>query len=44
MSRGNQREIDKARAEARHAGKGVPKEGNATARKVSQSSATNLYL
>lgn len=35
MTRGNQREIDRARAEARHAGKGTAKEGDHLARKVS---------
>jgi hypothetical protein len=35
MTRGNQREIDRARAEARHAGKGTAKEGDYLLRKVS---------
>jgi len=35
MTRGNQREIDRARAAARHAGKGEAKEGDHLARKVS---------
>mmetsp|Transcript_77487 Transcript_77487/g.152041 ORF Transcript_77487/g.152041 Transcript_77487/m.152041 type:complete len:80 (-) Transcript_77487:92-331(-) len=33
MTRGNQREIDRARAEARHAGKGTAKEGDYLLRK-----------
>ena len=32
MTRGNQREIDRARAQARHAGKGDAKTGNPTSR------------
>ena len=35
MTRGNQREIDRARAAARHDGKGTAKEGDFLARKVS---------
>jgi hypothetical protein len=34
MTRGNQREIDRARAEARHAHKGTSKDGDFLARKV----------
>ena len=36
MTRGNQREIDRQRAAARHAGKGEAKEGDFLSRKVVQ--------
>jgi hypothetical protein len=37
MTRGNQREIDRQRAAARHAGKGESKDGDFLQRKVVQS-------
>jgi len=39
MTRGNQREIDRQRAANRHAGKGTPKEGDATARREADAKA-----
>eukprot|EP00598_Pedospumella_elongata_P012399 CAMPEP_0184990006 /NCGR_PEP_ID=MMETSP1098-20130426/30614_1 /TAXON_ID=89044 /ORGANISM="Spumella elongata, Strain CCAP 955/1" /LENGTH=79 /DNA_ID=CAMNT_0027515123 /DNA_START=44 /DNA_END=283 /DNA_ORIENTATION=- len=39
MTRGNQREIDRARAAARHAGKGEAKEGDHLARKENDANA-----
>lgn len=39
MSRGNQREIDRQRAQARNAGKGTAKEGNAQARRENDAAA-----
>ena len=48
MTRGNQREIDRQRAAARHAGKGESKEGDFLQRKVVQIERKlvikNLYL
>ncbi len=39
MTRGNQRDIDRARALARHAGKGTPAEGDPTARRLADANA-----
>ncbi len=39
MTRGNQRDIDRARALARHAGKGTPAEGDPAARRLADANA-----
>ena len=39
MTRGNQRDIDRARAQARHAGKGTKLEGNPDSRKQADANA-----
>ena len=44
MTRGNQREIDRARAAARHAGKGQKLEGNPDSRKAADGNALQAKI